>query len=55
MNLLSNALDPLRDRAAAGFRRIVSGDPTGVPEWVAQMREGEGDGYFGPDSAAWAA
>ena len=54
MNSLSTALDPLRDRAAAGFRRIVSGDPTGVPEWVAQMREGEGVGYFGPDSAAWA-
>jgi uncharacterized protein (DUF2236 family) len=54
VNSLSTALDPLRDRAAAGFRRIVSGDPTGVPEWVAQMREGEGVGYFGPDSAAWA-
>lgn len=54
MNPLANVLDPLRDRAAAGFRRIVSGDPTGVPEWVAQMREGEGIGYFGPDSAAWA-
>ena len=53
MSSLSTALDPLRDRAAAGFRRIVSGDPTGVPEWVAQMREGEDVGYFGPDSAAW--
>jgi uncharacterized protein (DUF2236 family) len=43
-----------REQVAAGFRRIVSGDPTGAPEWVQQLAHGEDDGYFGPGSAAWA-
>ena len=54
MNPVDSVMTPLRERAAAGFRRIVSGDPTGVPEWVSQMREGDDVGYFGPDSAPWA-
>ena len=47
-------VDGLRSQVASGFRRIVSGDPTGMPEWVAQMAQGEDEGYFGPDSAVWA-
>ena len=38
---------------AAGFRRIVSGDPTGAPDWVRSMADGDDAGYFGPGSAAW--
>ena len=36
-----------------GFRRIVSGDPNGTPEWVQQLAHGSDLGYFGPGSAAW--
>ncbi len=48
------ALESTREQIAAGFRRIVSGDPTGAPDWVRAMADGEDVGYFGPDSAAWA-
>src|SRR3954447_25905316 len=41
-----------RDRLAAGFRSIVSGDaPT--PDWVRDLENGHDEGYFGPDSAVW--
>ena len=48
------ALALARSQVASGFRRIVSGDPTGAPAWVRQMAEGTDAGYFGPGSAAWA-
>ncbi|MDO9484890.1 MAG: oxygenase MpaB family protein [Actinomycetota bacterium] len=54
MDLIADLSTQIRERTAAGFRRIVSGDPTGAPAWVAQLAEGDGVGYFGPDSAAWA-
>lgn len=44
----------LGDRVAAGFRRIVSGQPDGSPEWVTALAEGDDEGYFGPESAVWA-
>lgn len=44
----------VRERIAGGFRRMVSGDPSGAPPWVRDMADGEDEGYFGPDSAAWA-
>lgn len=44
----------VRDRIAAGFRRMVSGDPDGTPDWVRGMADGQDEGYFGPESAAWA-
>lgn len=47
-------VDPLRERIAGGFRRIVSGDPTGTPDWVRQLAHGSDVGYFGPGSAPWA-
>lgn len=43
-----------RTQVASGFRRIVSGDPSGAPEWVQQLGHGADPGYFGPGSAAWA-
>lgn len=46
-------VDALRTQVASGFRRIVSGDPSGVPDWVAQMSEGVDEGYFGRGSAVW--
>ena len=53
MDLVADLTQQVRERTAAGFRRIVSGDPSGAPEWVAQLAEGDGVGYFGPGSAAW--
>lgn len=41
-------------RIVAGFRSIVSGDPTGEPEWVRELATGTDMGYFGPGSAVWA-
>ena len=43
-----------RGAIATGFRRIVSGDPSGEPEWVRQLSSGADIGYFGPGSAPWA-
>ena len=45
---------PLRDRIVSGFRQVVSGDPTGQPDWVLELADGTDAGYFGPGSAAWA-
>ncbi len=49
-----NPLDFIADAAATGFRRLVSGDPEGQPEWVRELENGQDLGYFGPGSAAWA-
>jgi uncharacterized protein (DUF2236 family) len=40
-------------RAADAFRKTVSGDPSGAPEWSKQMAIGDDVGLFGPDSAVW--
>lgn len=48
------AVDAVRRQVADGFRRIVSGDPTGAPDWVKQIAQGSNVGYFGPGSAPWA-
>lgn len=50
----SNLVDAARDRVAQGFRRFVSGDPTGAPDWAQALRHGSDEGYFGPGSATWA-
>ena len=41
------------NRAADAFRKTVSGDPSGAPEWSKQMAIGSDAGFFGPDSAVW--
>lgn len=46
-------LTSARDRIAGGFRRVVSGDPSGTPPWVQELADGSDAGYFGPGSAAW--
>jgi len=40
-------------KAADAFRKTVSGDPTGAPEWSKQMAIGSDAGLFGPGSAVW--
>jgi uncharacterized protein (DUF2236 family) len=40
--------------ARATFRSRVSGDPSGVPDWVRDIaRVGEGPGWFEPDGVVW--
>ncbi len=46
-------LDSAAEVLATGFRRIVSGDPDGQPDWVTQLEHGSDPGYFGPGSATW--
>ena len=41
------------NRAADAFRKTVSGDPTGAPQWSQQMAIGDDVGLFGPGSAVW--
>jgi uncharacterized protein (DUF2236 family) len=41
------------NKAADAFRKTVSGDPSGAPEWSKQMAIGNDVGLFGPDSAVW--
>ena len=51
MNKVLGALGA--NRAADAFRKTVSGDPSGAPEWSKQMAIGNDAGLFGPDSAVW--
>ncbi|CAN2199692.1 Domain of unknown function DUF2236 [Candidatus Nanopelagicaceae bacterium] len=38
---------------ADSFRKTVSGDPSGAPDWSRQMDIGNDMGLFGPTSAVW--
>ena len=51
MNKILGALGG--NRAADAFRKTVSGDPSGAPEWSKQMAVGSDAGLFGPNSAVW--
>lgn len=51
MNLVLRALGG--DAIASAFRRTVSGDPTGIPQWALQMAEGDDAGFYGPESDVW--
>jgi uncharacterized protein (DUF2236 family) len=51
MNKLLAALGG--ERIASSFRKTVSGDPSGAPQWAQQMAIGEDFGLFGPDSDVW--
>ena len=52
--MITGLVDSARESVASGFRRMVSGDPTGAPDWVQQLAHGADEGYFGPASAPWA-
>ena len=51
MNKLLGALGG--NRAADAFRKTVSGDSSGAPQWAQQMAIGSDVGLFGPGSAVW--
>jgi uncharacterized protein (DUF2236 family) len=47
-------LTGLPEAVRSRFRARVSGDPTGVPDWVRDIaRVGEGPGWFAPDGVVW--
>jgi uncharacterized protein (DUF2236 family) len=48
-----NPVSIAREKTASGFRRMVSGESNGAPEWVTQLSSGTDKGFFGPGSAAW--
>ena len=49
--MITGLVDSARESVASGFRRMVSGDPTGAPDWVPQLAHGADEGYYGPASA----
>lgn len=41
------------ERIASAFRKAVSGDPKGLPQWANEMAIGNDAGFYGPDSDVW--
>lgn len=41
------------ERIASAFRRAVSGDPKGLPQWANEMSIGDDVGFYGPHSDVW--
>lgn len=43
----------LQEYLSRRFRKLLSGDPNGVPPWLGVVAEGEEPGYFVPTDAPW--
>jgi uncharacterized protein (DUF2236 family) len=43
----------LQEYLSRRFRKLLSGDPNGVPPWLGVVAEGEEPGYFIPSDAPW--
>ena len=43
----------LQENLSFRFRRLLSGDPDGVPPWLAVVAAGDEPGYFVPSDAPW--
>lgn len=43
----------LQERLSRKFRKLLSGDPQGVPPWLEVVAAGEEEGYFLPTDAPW--
>ncbi len=41
------------EKLASAFRKAVSGDPKGMPDWAQEMAVGSDVGFYGPDSDVW--
>ncbi len=41
------------EKIASAFRRAVSGDSKGLPQWANEMSIGDDAGFYGPDSDVW--
>jgi uncharacterized protein (DUF2236 family) len=43
----------LQEYFSRRFRKLLSGDPNGIPPWLGVVAEGEEPGYFLPSDAPW--
>jgi uncharacterized protein (DUF2236 family) len=43
----------LQEHLSRRFRKLLSGDPNGVPPWLGVVAEGQEAGYFVPTDAPW--
>ncbi len=43
----------LQEYLSRRFRKLLSGDPNGIPPWLGVVAEGEEPGYFVPTDAPW--
>jgi uncharacterized protein (DUF2236 family) len=43
----------LQEALSKRFRRLLSGDPNGVPPWLEVIAQGDDTGYFLPSDAPW--
>jgi uncharacterized protein (DUF2236 family) len=47
------ANNALQENLSKRFRKLLSGDPNGVPPWLEVVAEGDEAGYFVPTDAPW--
>lgn len=47
------ANNPFQERMSVRFRRLLSGDPNGIPPWLEVMKTGSKPGFFVPEDAPW--
>lgn len=47
------ANNPFQEKMSVRFRRLLSGDPNGIPPWLEVMKTGTKPGFFVPDDAPW--
>lgn len=45
--------NPFQERMSVRFRRLLSGDPNGIPPWLEVMKTGTKPGFFVPEDAPW--
>jgi uncharacterized protein (DUF2236 family) len=43
----------LQEALSKRFRKLLSGDPNGVPPWLSVVAEGDEEGFFVPTDAPW--
>ena len=53
MNQQQTSNNQLQEALSKRFRRLLSGDPNGVPPWLEVVAEGEEAGFFLPTDAPW--
>lgn len=46
-------IQKLQQAVSLRFRRLLTGDPDGVPPWLDLVAEGDGTGFYLPDDAPW--
>lgn len=44
---------PLQENLSRRFRRLLSGDPAGIPPWLGVVAAGDGPGLYLPTDAPW--